>query len=158
MKSSAKISVLLLEDVASLGKAGDIVEVAEGYARNALFPDGKAALASETVQEEHKKSEEKKQQKLAQELARLQKQAEELEGTEIVMYARRKEDTGDEIFGSISVRDIQSKLTEQTGTNISPKAIDLAQPITSLGTYHAIVRLSKEVDFTVTITVVPETP
>ncbi len=147
------IKVLLLEDVASLGKAGDIVAVLEGYARNALFPQGKAAMATADVQKKQEAKQVKKRQEKEATLQELQSRASTLDNTELTLPARVKD--GSEIFGSITAKQIVESLNEQAHLTLYPKDIVLAEPIKQLGTYPLTVHLSPEVDFIIHVTVVP---
>lgn len=151
---SKKVSVLLLEDIDQVGTIGQIVSVAEGYARNSLFPQGKAALA--TAKNVSRASVEKKQQQEKDKilLAELQEQASSLDGTELVITALVKE--GEDIFGSINTARIASELNLQTKSNFHAKNIDLPEPITSLGTYPTVINLSPEVAVTIHVTVIAD--
>jgi len=151
---SKKVSVLLLEDIDQVGTVGQIISVAEGYARNSLFPEGKAALA--TTKNVSRASIEKKQQleKDKIELAELQEKAASLDGTELIVTALLKE--GEEIYGSINATRIVSELNAQTKSNFNVKIIDLPEPITSLGSYPIVINLSPEVSITLHATVVAD--
>jgi large subunit ribosomal protein L9 len=151
---SKKVNVLLLEDIESVGTVGQIVSVAEGYARNSLFPEGKAALAN--AKNVSRASVEKKQQREKDKilLADLQEKASSLDGTELVIAALVKE--GEEIFGSINAARIVNELNTQTKNNFHVKTINLSEPITSLGTYPVNINLSPEVTITVHVTIVAE--
>lgn len=149
-----KVSVLLLEDIEQVGTVGQIVSVAEGYARNSLFPDGKAALA--TAKNVSRASVEKKQQKEKDkiQLAEFQEIASSLDGTELVITALVKE--GEEIFGSINTARVTNEINIQTKNNFNVKNIDLSEPITALGTYPVVINISPEVTATIHVTVVPD--
>lgn len=155
---SKKVSVLLLEDVASLGNAGDIVKVSEGYARNALFPEGKAALATETVKHAQQTRQARDDAEKKEELEQTQAVADKLEGTELALTARVKE--GEEIFGSITAAHIAKELSQQANLSLKPKDVALAKPLTRLGSQPVTVHLSPEVDakIQVTITADPNQP
>ena len=153
---SRKLTVLLLEDVASLGKAGDIVTVSEGYARNFLFPEGRAALADEKTQKEARQRREAKQAESDRALAEAQALAEKLEGTELTLKARRKEDEGNEIYGSITARQIAEELNRAAELSVAAKDIKLKKPITSLGSQAVTVHLSPEVEITIQVTITPD--
>ena len=148
---SKKVSVLLLEDVASLGSAGDIVKVSEGYARNALFPDGKAALATEAVRHEQQSRQVRQEAEKTADLEKLQAVADRLEGTELTLTARLKE--GEDIFGSITAAQIAKELSQQANLSLKPKDIALAKPLTRLGSLPVTVHLSPEVEAKIQVTV-----
>jgi large subunit ribosomal protein L9 len=151
---SARLSILLLEDIANLGRAGEIVSVSEGYARNFLFPQGKAALADSTAKKAAKKREDSVRAREEEKLAALRAQAESLEGTELTVPAKVNE--GDEIFGSITARHIAAALGEQASLKIAAKDINLPEPLTRLGTTNVTVRLSSDVEAVIRVTVVPD--
>ncbi len=151
---SKKVSVLLLEDIDQVGRVGQIISVAEGYARNSLFPEGKAALA--TTKNVSRASIEKKQQKEKDKiiLADLQEKAAALDGKELLVTALVKE--GEDIFGSVNAVRIASELNIQTKNNFHAKTIDLAEPITTLGTYPIVINLSPEVSASIHVTIIPD--
>lgn len=153
---SKNVRILLLENVENLGKAGDIVTVAEGYARNALFPQGKAALATE--QEERSMQTRKKQdERNAEEsLAALQEKASQLSGSELSIPARVKEGEGEEIYGSITAAHIARELNRQAHYKVTAADVVIAAPIKSLGTYDCEVRLSSEVSAPIKVAVIPQ--
>lgn len=152
---SKKVSVLLLECVAGLGDAGDIVSVAEGFARNALFPGGKAALASAADMAAKRERAAVFMQKNRIEIEQARKKAEQLEGTELTLNAKVKE--GSEIFGSIRAQDIADALTMQTKLTFLPRHVRLSKTISQLGTYPVTVELSPDVECTIYVVVASDT-
>lgn len=153
---SRSLTVLLLEDVASLGKAGDIVTVSEGYARNFLFPDGKAALAGEKARKQAEARRAALQAESNRVLAQAQALAEKLEGTELTLKARRKEDEGDEIYGTVTARHVADELNRAARLSLKPKDVKLKKPMTRLGGQDIVVSLSPEVEITIHVTVAPD--
>jgi large subunit ribosomal protein L9 len=151
---SKTIQVILLEDIPSLGGAGDIVQVSEGYARNALFPQSKAALATATARQAKAEQTRRQAEAAAAFSDELKNKAEVLAGSELTLRARVKE--GDEIFGSITARDIATALTKQTSLAFKPKQIKLTEPITRLGSYDLEVSLSSDISTTIRLTVLNE--
>ena len=151
---SKKVKIILLENVANIGRAGDIVMVSEGYARNMLIPQTKAALA--TSQNEHtlQQKNDARQKTSEAQLAALQSQAESLMSTELTLMARLKD--GQEIFGQIKAAQIIKALNQQAHLKLSAKAIDLPAPIKTLGTFDVTVTLSPEVETVIKVTVVPD--
>lgn len=148
------VKVLLLEDMKSLGSAGDIVTVSEGYARNKLFPDGKAALATENEQKKHKDEQDRQSKQAKAELEELEAVAEKLDGTELELKANVKE--GEEIFGSITPKQIVDELNTQAGLALTTKNISIKKAIKQLGSHDMIVSLSDVVEFPMVVTVSPE--
>lgn len=149
-----KIQVILLEDIASLGRAGDIVSVSEGYARNLLFPTGKAALATEQVQKEQQAKKRKVAAEKQEQLEEAQQLAETLEKSELVLSARVKD--GDEIFGHINATLIVKELNKQGHLSFKAKDIVLPKPISKLGSYDVTVRLATDVEATIKVIVNPD--
>lgn len=147
-----KMNVLLLEDIPNVGRAGDIVAVSEGYARNALFPNGQAAQATPAVQKEYSHKKAKAEKMRLQKFEELQKQAEILDNTEIVITAKVKD--GTDIYGSISKKQIAHELQEKAHVNIKESDIELKKPIKQVGTYDIAINLSPEIECVVKLTVV----
>lgn len=149
------LQVLLLEDVPDLGRAGDIKPAAEGYARNFLFPQGKAAIA--TAQARHNREqrlakEKKQKSERDQELRGL---AEALEGSELKLVTRVKD--GHAIYGKITAAKIAKEFKTQAKLDIKPKQVMLPNAITSIGEYSVTVRLSEDLEAVVHVNVIPET-
>lgn len=149
-----KIKVILLEDVPGVGAVGEIVAVAEGYARNALFPAGKAALASVQIEAQQQAKQRRAAAVAQRTLEELQQQAATLEGTELTLTARRKD--GEEIFGRITPTQIAKELSTQANLVLKAKDVGLTKTITRFGSYDVTVRLSPEVEAALTVSVVPE--
>ena len=134
--------VILRAEVENLGHAGDLVEVAPGYARNYLLPRGLAYVATEA--NKHRVTQEKKryEQKLEQERAEATALAARLEG--IVLEFRAMAGDEDQLYGSISVADIAERL-EGLGFEIQRSQVKLDQPIKALGEYEVPLRLHPRV-------------
>ncbi|QER42582.1 50S ribosomal protein L9 [Thermodesulfobacterium sp. TA1] len=135
------MEVILRTDVPKLGKAGDIVKVKDGYARNYLIPKGFAIPANQ----KNIKALEKERQlilaKAERERKKLLSLAEKLEGIELTIYRRKIEE--DRIFGSVTAADIVSALKEK-GIEIDKKFIELEEPIKKLGTYEIPIKFSSD--------------
>lgn len=151
---SKKVNIILLEDIPSVGQAGDIVSVSEGYARNMLIPQLKAALA--TAQNEASAQDKKRRaDKLSQgSLVALQSQAESLMGSELLITARLK--NGEDIYGQIKPAQIVKSLNQQANLSLTARAIGLPAPITAIGTYDVTVKLSPDVETVIKVTVVSD--
>lgn len=136
------MKVVLVKDVAGLGKAGDIKEVADGYARNFLLrrnlalPAIRSAL--KTIETQLRK-EAKEQERLGEELAKL---AEQIEGLSLTFKAKVMEE--DRLYGSIRDHHIADELKRLTGIDIERTSVELEQPIRQLGSYELTVRLSRD--------------
>ncbi len=137
------MQVILLEDVKSLGKKGEIVKVNEGYARNFLLPKKLGLEANNKNLNDLKLKKASEEKKARQKLADAKAFAEELKTKQIVVKLKAGE--GGKIFGSISSKEIAVEAKKQCGMEIDKKKIVLAEPIRALGSYTAKVKLHPEV-------------
>jgi len=136
------MKLILREDVENLGKGGDLVDVKPGYGRNFLLPRGLAVAANtRNVRElEHQKS--VASAKAAKLKASAQAVAKRLAETPVVL--RRKAGEQDKLFGSVTAIDIAEALAAR-GLQLDRRAIDLAEPIKTLGDFEVPVKLHHEV-------------
>ena len=135
--------VILNRDVKGTGKAGEVVKVSDGYARNMLLPRGYAKEATEgNVRSLEKQKAIQKQQK-AEAKAAAEKQAEELNAAKVVIKTKAGE--GGRLFGSITSKDIADAAEKQLGIKIDKKKVQLGSPIKSMGTFTVDVKLYPEV-------------
>lgn len=134
--------VILRAEVEDLGHAGDVLEVAPGYARNYLFPRGLAYPATEA--NKHRVEQEKKRyrERLEEERVVAERLAEAMAGIEIEFQELAGEE--DQLYGSVSAADIADRLAEK-GFEIERSRIKLDPPIKRLGEYDVPVRLHPEV-------------
>ena len=135
------MDVILLEDVQGLGDAGDLVVVKPGFARNKLIPDGVALRASKrnlAVAEERKRVSKMRKDRESEADYNL---VDKLSKTEITIEAQVGDD--EKMFGSVTAIDIHKALDEKE-INIDRHAIELEEPIKSLGIYHVPVKISAE--------------
>lgn len=148
------MKVVLIKDVGGLGKAGEIKEVADGYARNFLLRRNLALPAirsSFSAIETQLRKEVREQQQRAEELARL---AETIEGLSIELRAKVMEE--DRLYGSIRDHHIADELKKRTGIDIERTSIELEQPIRQLGSYDVTVRLSRDLTPRIRVVVTQE--
>ncbi|ATW26228.1 50S ribosomal protein L9 [Candidatus Formimonas warabiya] len=143
--------IILTQDVKSLGKKGDVVQVAEGYGRNFLLPRGLGMEASPA-----------NMASLAHENARLQaKKTKELEDAralgkklqEAVVHIAAKAGEGGRLFGSVTNKEISEQIQHQFQVEIDKRKIELKEAIKSIGTYDAVVKLHSEVQAKIKIDV-----
>jgi large subunit ribosomal protein L9 len=134
--------VILRAEVDDLGHAGDLVEVAPGYARNYLLPRGLAYVASDANKQRVAQEKKKYEAKLEQERAEAEALAGRLEG--LVLDFRAMAGEEDQLYGSVSVADIADRL-EALGFEIERAKIKLDQPIKSLGEFEVPLRLHPQV-------------
>lgn len=132
------MEIILMEDVPSVGKAGDLVRVSDGYARNHLLPRKKAVMATATslkALEHEQHLSQHKQDKLEQEAQGLVKKIEEISCT----VAKPAGEEG-KLFGAVTSADIEEALREQ-GISVDRKKIVLEEPIKNLGVYTVSLKL-----------------
>lgn len=147
------MKVLLCEDIRKLGWLGDVVEVAEGYARNYLLPQGKAKVATEgniraiAQAKAERAAERLKEQKL------LEAAAEAVGGAEAVLAAKANEHGV--LFGSITEAMIAANLREQ-GFAVADDVVKLPSHIKQVGSHDVTLKFADEVTATVNVVVVPE--
>ncbi len=146
--------VLLKQDVKGSGKAGDIVKVSDGYARNMLLPKGLAVEATEGNIRAAEKQKERQAQKAAEDRAAAEALAESIKEKSIEIKTKAGE--GGKLFGAITSKDISEELQKQLGLEIDKKKIELESPIKSLGTYTAVLKLYSEVKGELKVSVVEE--
>lgn len=147
------IEVILREDVQSLGKAGNLVRVRPGYARNYLLPQGLAYEATEGNKKRIAAEARARGVRLEAERADAQQMATVLAG--VTMELKAKAGEGDRLFGSITSQDVADAL-EARGLSVDKRKIDLEQPIKTLGEHSVAIKLHPEVPASVRIMVVAE--
>jgi large subunit ribosomal protein L9 len=148
------MNVILRENVSSLGKAGQIVKVSDGYGRNFLIPKGLAVEATEKnikALEEKKKSSETKEQRRREQAQQTKAQ---LSGMECIIY--RKEGDQGKLFGSVTPKDIEQAIAGR-GVVIDRKNIVIAEPIKNVGSYPVKIKLPSGLSAEITVTVRGET-
>ena len=125
------MKVILLEQVSGLGKAGDVVEVSDGHARNFLFPKGLAAQATESrvLEAEQRKVADKKEAQVA--LEEVQRQVASLDGKTFPL--RRKADPTGTLFGAMGARDIADEIQRTLGIALPKGVIRLKEPLKHVG-------------------------
>jgi large subunit ribosomal protein L9 len=147
------MKVILLENVPSLGKAGDLVKVSDGYGRNYLIPKQKAILATEKSLKviEHKKRQvQQRMEKTRKDAEKMGQRIENLSCT----FAKTVGESG-KIFGSVTSMDIESYLKEN-GFEVDRKKISLEEPIKNLGMFTVPIKLNPEVTAHLKVWVVQE--
>ena len=147
------MKVILRQHVETLGKAGDLVKVADGYAKNFLIPKG---LATEANTKNIKAFEHEKQ-RIMQQAAKARQQAEETAEklSRVICILTRRVGEQEKLFGSVSSKDIEEALTAQ-GLEIDRKAILLEEPIKSLGEFPVRIKLGGGLNAEIKVIVVAE--
>ena len=148
------MKVILLEDVKSLGKKGDLVNVSDGYARNMLLPKKKGVEAT-PANLNTLKLQTKHAEKLAEEaLAAAKELKEKIDKKSVSLIIRTGE--GGRVFGSISAKEIAEAAKDQLGYDIDKKKISMDGPLKELGTTKVDVRLHPQVIAKLAINVTEE--
>ncbi len=147
------MKVILKETIESLGIIGSEVNVADGYARNYLLPQGKAVLA--TPQNRRVLEQQKAQfdLQIAKEKALAEEMAKRLEGVTCTIKAKVAD--ADRLYGSVTVRDIISALAKQEIV-VEKRVVLLKEPIKTLGTFSVPIRVYADVEPEITVHVEPE--
>ena len=147
------MKLILISDVASLGKRGDVVDVSNGYARNFLLPKKMAIPANEgaLMQAESVRQVRAEAETRARETA--ENMAQQLAGTRVVLAAQ----AGDEgqLYGSITVADAIEGVARFTGIQLERGQVSIPKPIKAIGLHEIVVKLHQEVEFPVTLDVIP---
>lgn len=136
------MKVILLQDVKSVGKKGEVINASDGYARNFLFPKKLAQEANDVnMHILNKKNEADRKKKLA-EIEEAQKVANELKDKEVIIYAK----SGDNgrLFGAITTKDISQEMEKQLNITIDKKKI-VVNTIKTMGLYDVEVKLYPEI-------------
>jgi large subunit ribosomal protein L9 len=147
------MEIILREDVEKLGARGQVVKVASGYARNFLLPKRLAVAATEA----NKKIVEQERQAHLRKEAKLKNEAEDLGKilAGVSVSIAQKAGENDQLFGSVTAKDIAEALEKQNFT-VDRRKIQLDEPIRQLGEHKVTVRLHREVPIEVTVNVVKE--
>jgi large subunit ribosomal protein L9 len=147
------MQVILLEDIPSLGKSGDLVKVSDGYGRNHLIPKKKAVFATE----KNLKMLDHQKRLVQHRLGKMKKDAESLaqEIEKLSCTIAKSAGESGKLFGSVTSMEIESYLKEN-GIDIDRKRILLEEPIKSVGMYTVPIRLHAEVTAPLKVWVVQE--
>ncbi len=148
-----RVQVVLNQDVRKLGQEGDLVDVAPGYARNYLIPQGVGVIATPGILKQVERRREKERQRQLEEKQRAEAQKTALET--IGRYTIRKQEGENEaIFGTVTASDVAEAIEATTNQEVDRRGITLPD-ISKLGFYQAQVKLHPEVTATVEIHVAP---
>ena len=144
--------VVLRADLPTLGKRGDVCEVADGYGRNYLLPKGLAIPATAGVQSQANAM--RRSRDLRD--TRDREAAETIARTLVPLVIKIQAKAGSEgrLFGSVTAADVADAVTAQTKVVLDRRRLHLDEPIKSLGTHEVPVKLHAEVEFRVTVDVV----
>lgn len=146
------MKIILLQDVDGLGKAGDLKEVSNGYARNYLLPRRLAAGATPGLianRTQRIAAEQRRLEKLAEEN---RQQAERL--SEVALTFKAKVGTQGRLYGSITSQDIAAALRNSENIAVDRRMIELPEPIRTLGTFSVLVKVASKLEPKITVNVV----
>ena len=145
------MKVMLTKDVANVGRAGDVKDVADGYGRNFLLPRKLAVPARAGVEDEARKIRDAANRREAKDRDEAQALADEIGNKTVVV--RLRVGAEDKAFGSVTNADIASALKAQHQVEVDRHRIDLKEPIKTLGEHQVTLRLHKEVDAAINLVV-----
>lgn len=149
------MKVLLKKPVDKLGEPGDIVEVADGYARNFLVPQGLALKAGKGIVREAESIRRAHGVRQTKQKAEFEALASKLIAAGGLTIAARAGEEG-KLFGSVTAADVAEAIESQAGVVVDRRAVHLEEPIRSIGTHEVRVRLFTDVEPIVTVEVVPQ--
>ena len=147
------LEVLLMTNVADLGSEGDVVTVADGYARNYLLPKKLAAPVTEATRRRLAKIQEERDADLKAQLESARARAAQLEKASCTITVKVGED--EKMYGSVGVSDIVSAFQEQ-GVELDKNTMVLAKPIKELGVFDVSIQLHPDIEASVKVWVVEE--
>jgi large subunit ribosomal protein L9 len=145
------MKIILTRDVPKLGTAGTVQDVAPGYARNYLIPQGFAAVATRGTIKQVEERQAAEAKRIAKQEDELRGLAERINGMRLELHARVGEQG--RLFGSITSADIAEQLSTQLGEEIDRRKIDLEEPIRTVGEHAVVVRLVGRLTPTVIVAV-----
>jgi len=145
------MKVLLRDDVAGVGRRGDIVKVAGGFARNFLLPEGRAIVASDGIEGQAQQMRRGRDLREAQDRSVAEAQATVLAGAVIPISARAA--SGGRLFGSIGPADVVDAIKSAKGVEVDRKHVVLPDHIKEIGTFEVTVELFRDVSTIITVEV-----
>ncbi len=146
------MKVILIEDVKSLGKKGEIVTVSDGYAKNKLIP-GKLALEANGKNMNDLKLQKQHEEKVAQEnYEAAQALAKELEGKVVKVSVKSGE--GGKVFGSVSSKEVAKAASDQLGLELDKKKMQMDEAIKTLGYHDVTIKLHPKVSAVLRVNVI----
>lgn len=146
------MKVILTQDVKKVGKKGDILEVKDGYAHNALFKKGLAVEANAVNMNQRKLEQKAEDKRKQQELDDAKKIAECINEKDVKFTVKTGE--GGKVFGSITSKEIAEEIQKQYGVKIDKKKIQLKEAIKGIGAQKVVIKLHPSVSATVSVFVV----
>lgn len=146
------MKIILLEDVKSLGKKGEIVTVSDGYARNSILPKKLGVEATTKALNDLKLQSKHAEKVAAENLASAKELAKEIESKKVTVTIKSGE--GGRTFGSVSTKEIAIAAKEQINMELDKKKMQLSEPIKALGVYEVPIKLHPKVTAKLSVHVV----
>ncbi|MGH2674479.1 MAG: 50S ribosomal protein L9 [Actinomycetota bacterium] len=147
------MKIILQKAVETLGEPGDLVQVADGYARNYLIPRGLAAPVTKGALRHAERLRSGQDERLRRQRAEAEAVAGRLTKTPVRIAVQAGEEG--RLFGQVTAHHIAEALGEQLGEKVDHRRLNLGQPIRSVGAHQVTIHLHPEVDATLTVDVVP---
>src|SRR5579859_41110 len=154
MRSFTRMKVILLQNVDGLGNAGDLKDVANGYARNYLLPRQLAAGATPSLVANRQQRIASEQRKLEKQADQNRQQAERLSHVTLTFKARVG--TQGRLYGSITSQDIAAGLRDAEGIVIDRRLIELPDPIRTAGTFTVPIKVAQKLQPKITVNVISD--
>lgn len=146
--------VLLLADVEKLGQAGDVVKVADGYARNYLLPKDLAAPVSKEALRRLEKLRKEREELLRIRKAEAKEKAGKLDGSSVTIRARTTDGTA--LYGSVQLGDVVAVISNDLKVDLDKSQVHIDEPFKETGTFDIAIKLHPEVSATVKLWIVEE--
>lgn len=144
--------ILLLSDVENLGKAGDVVKVADGYARNFLLPRDLAAPVSQHALRRLEKLRKEREELSRIQMAEAKDKAAKLNDVSVTIRAKTVD--GTRLYGSVSAADIVAALESGNKISVDKSQVQLDEPLKEVGTFDITIKLHSEVTKTIKVWIV----
>ena len=146
------MKLILLEDVKSVGKKGELINASEGYARNFLLPKKLAVEATKSNLNDYELKQKAEAKRKQEELAHAQEVAKAL--NDKVVTIRGKTGENGKLFGSVTNKEVAEEIIKQTGLDFDKKKVSIGDPIKMLGERTAVIKLHPKVTAEVSIKIV----
>jgi large subunit ribosomal protein L9 len=143
------MKVILTQDVKKVGKKGDILEVKDGYARNALLPKGLAVEATNVTLNQRKLEQQSQEKKKQQELDAALALKNKIHDKKVTVAVKTGE--GGRVFGSVTSKEIAEQINKTFNVVVDKKKIHLGEPIKAIGTRDITIKLHTQVNAVVTV-------
>lgn len=145
------MKVILLQDVKSIGKKGELKEVSDGYARNFLLPRKLAKEANAQAMNEFKNAEAAKEYKVKKETEKAQENAKALSGKTVKIPAKAGQNG--KLFGSVTAKELAEEIAKQYGVEVDKRKIALENDIKAFGTYNFDVKFYNGISASMSVVV-----